>query len=135
MEAVTCAQCGADVGPDALYRLGPGYDAQFYCAACARARIHPSVWPPRSTVCRACGRRLYYQGGQLWPRHYCTEACARAARRARRRRGRRQLPAVCARCLAGFVATRPDARYCSGACRQAAYRQRLGPRAQEEGVR
>ena len=122
--SVTCARCGADVGPDALYRLGQGYHAQLYCAACAGAQAPWPDWRPRSTVCRSCGRRLYYWGSELWPHHYCTESCERAARRERRRRPRRVSEGACARCGTRFKATRVDARYCSPACRQKAYRQR-----------
>jgi hypothetical protein len=127
VQAVTCAACRTDVGPAALYVLGPGYYAQTYCEACATA-AHPE-WARygmrvKSTVCRRCGRKRYYQGSELWPRTYCTEACRLQARRERYRHSRTRLEATCLRCGREFSTTRAAGRYCSPACRQRAYRQR-----------
>ena len=127
MEAVPCAACCADVGPAALYVLGAGAAARTFCAACAKA-THPE-WERcglavKHTACRRCGRKRYYQGRGLWPHAYCTEGCARHARRERRRRGRTRREGACRTCGQRFTATRPDARYCSPACRQQAYRER-----------
>jgi DNA adenine methylase len=57
---------------------------------------------------------------------YCSEECARAASRAQA--AERRTPAACAHCGTQFQAARSDAVFCSGACRQAAYRQRLRQR-------
>jgi len=55
-------------------------------------------------------------------RQFCSNACARRFTRIRLRQTRDQ--PVCTRCQCPFPATRQDARYCSSACRQAAYRSR-----------
>jgi hypothetical protein len=127
VQAVACAACRTDVGPAALYVLGPGDSAQTYCEACATAA--PPEWARdgrrvKSTVCRRCGRKRYYQGSALWPHAYCTEACRLQARRERSRHPRARLEATCLCCGRGFSTTRADGRYCSPACRQGAYRQR-----------
>jgi hypothetical protein len=54
-------------------------------------------------------------------RVFCSERCRRiASRTPRRQHG----PAPCESCSAEFVPARADARYCSSACRQRAYRER-----------
>jgi hypothetical protein len=55
--------------------------------------------------------------------YYCTQACYRRQLRARHR-AERERTVICRSCGGAFGSTRRDARYCSGACRQDAYRQR-----------
>jgi hypothetical protein len=52
--------------------------------------------------------------------YYCSRACGRRHRRARNR----VKEVVCSVCDHLFPTTRRDARYCSNACRQEAYRER-----------
>ena len=87
MQSVTCFKCGAEIGPGALYWLRDGREVHPYCEPCALAirPIYRLPWyTPKFTVCRHCGRRLYYLGAAVWPSWYCTEGCRRAARRERR---------------------------------------------------
>jgi hypothetical protein len=120
---ITCAGCRETIGPDALYAYGQEYRWRLLCAACV-AKAAPR-WPwDRFRSCRHCGRRRYYWNGS--PRSYCTEACETAARRARRRHPRWQKRLTCFGCERLFTTTRFDARYCSNACRQRAYRARVG---------
>lgn len=78
------------------------------------------IWP-----CQVCGRVLHMdhrrsQHGRWIPWwHECGEACTR-----RRRRPRLDGPSRCTVCGTPVTLGRGDARYCSPACRQKAYRQR-----------
>ena len=72
--------------------------------------------------CRMCGGRFF----AAHPRaKYCTD-CFR--RKDRERFHRRKSPQPCAQCEKVFVPQRRDARYCSAACRQLAYRRRTARR-------
>jgi hypothetical protein len=121
--AVTCSACHA-LEPDRLHRLGYLPRSPLVCDDCC-PQTH-GRWD-RIVDCRHCTRRVYYHGG--WPHGYCSEPCQKAARRdrerarSRRDRGRR----TCGVCAATFTPRRSDARYCSPACRQKAYRQRWSP--------
>ena len=53
----------------------------------------------------------------------CSKHCGEQGYNARRRKS---APTSCAGCGETFTPARSDARYCSGACRQRAYRQRNG---------
>jgi hypothetical protein len=53
-----------------------------------------------------------------------TTCSARCAERARNARRRKSTPTACASCGETFTPQRSDARYCSPACRQRAYRER-----------
>ena len=55
----------------------------------------------------------------------CMECAQDAAVYRRRRRSRKQTTTICTQCAEPFELKRSDSRYCSSACRQAAYRQRL----------
>lgn len=72
--------------------------------------------------CEGCGRLL--GRACYWPSRSCSRECMRDARNERRRKPGETR--TCARCSTEFVPPRADARYCSGACRQAAYRNRHG---------
>ena len=67
------------------------------------------------------------------PRFACSQFCERTIERtirnARLREKRATTKSVipCARCGEGFFPTRTDSKFCSGACRQKAYRQRKQP--------
>jgi hypothetical protein len=113
------------------------------CRACALPRV-PSYWHDNPfklgiherhgwkrrliepfvgqlySQCDGCGRPLGRTN--FWPDRRCSPACSRDARNRSRRRER-----VEHRCECGLSFTaRADARYCSNACRQRAYRQRGG---------
>ena len=70
-------------------------------------------------ACAGCGQRLRLSAH--WPKPVCSNRCEQRDRR-KRRRARR--PATrCSICEAFFVPKRNDAKFCSNACRQRAYRQ------------
>ncbi len=69
--------------------------------------------------------RLWHPGCGPTGRHFsyhCSKACYWRQLRARRRTERDKV--ACAACGEMFVPKRADARYCSHACRQSAYRKR-----------
>ncbi len=75
-------------------------------------------------TCPTCGRAFYSLNVEAL---YCSEECSREGHNAlRRARGQEAREKVCAWCGKPFEATRRDGRFCPSACRQAAYRQRLG---------
>lgn len=139
--SVTCTQCRAGI-PDGEPIIFPGYSAgrQFsgkpVCRTCARAEKYGELWPwpwpdvrryPLSAYdhhCDRCGRWFY---GAVH-RRYCSEECGELTRRDRRRYLRRSRPfpepVGCVTCDRLFTPRRADARYCSPACRQSAYRRR-----------
>jgi hypothetical protein len=107
----------------------------------SRTSIHPDC-NPHQHCCRCgklilCGediiipwrggRRVFWHPGcgpTGWPRIYhCSTACYWRQLRARRREERTR-EVICESCGGKFQTLRHDARYCSSACRQDAYRQR-----------
>jgi hypothetical protein len=107
----------------------------YYHAACLLdASVRPIGWleqyladgVPLETECEVCGRRVKpprwirrRDGGKVF---YCSEECAGGADAIARRI--EPTPRACAVCGETFTPARSDARYCSGACRQDAYRKR-----------
>jgi hypothetical protein len=90
----------------------------------------------RNERCRDCGRNWYelrdagiggFSQMRRWHAycHRCARPRERAHQRDRRRRPRINRP--CGDCGQSFTGSRSDAAYCSGACRQRAYRQRAKP--------
>lgn len=136
---VTCVRCREVIdAADTLVligyrRIGSGVGAAAVCIPCSQQDRY--TWPwywtgrPRDEYgprpCRHCGRRFY---GEL-ARRYCCDACGELARRERRpSRARPAYLARCVECDALYVPARADARYCSPACRQSAYRRRKADR-------
>jgi predicted nucleic acid-binding Zn ribbon protein len=92
------------------------------------------IW--RERTCKLCGQQFLGRGHErsgLTPTslYYCSDACAHNARNQRRRKtdmlARREAvetqPRHCAVCGERMPWRRGTRRYCSNACRQAAYRQ------------
>ncbi len=80
----------------------------------------------RETSCEQCLRPVWLDALFRWGRVFCCERCRRTAANARaveRKREYRQ-NLSCWLCGDSFAAARGDARFCSNACRQAAYRLR-----------
>jgi hypothetical protein len=75
--------------------------------------------------CETCERPMLIDAGWMWGRIFCCGRCRRTAANARARE-RRRLGRIrlCEQCGEWFQGSRRDARFCSGACRQAAYRER-----------
>lgn len=125
---VTCGHCGQPVAD--LYRwqsqymrINEGFKLLLLCQTCATAHYKSSYgW--RSSRCVGCGRTVHYSHTR-WGRRYCTQRCRQAeTARFRIRSSRRVRP--CEHCGDPFTPPRSDGRYCSPACRQRAYRRRLG---------
>jgi hypothetical protein len=126
-ERVYCKQAGPDHG-------GP------YCGTC-----HPRSWHP-ARPCDGCGRPVVnhqsvrpgyrrdggyvltpdYAKPDTW-RVFCSERCRRSVFHAEQKAKREHEPIVCPVCRERVDARRRDARYCSPACRQHAYRARHEP--------
>jgi hypothetical protein len=71
-------------------------------------------------TCSQCGRTGFRRSNVILRRGICKTCYVRAWRAERRERA----IAWCAFCGMAFKPIRHDARYCSNACRQAAYRSR-----------
>jgi hypothetical protein len=73
--------------------------------------------------CEICGRQVAF-GGYRQRRYgiFCSDGCERE--RVNRRRRVSHQPVACVVCDEHFTPARSDARYCSSACRQDAYRKR-----------
>jgi hypothetical protein len=73
--------------------------------------------------CVDCGEVFYHREGQRAPSRCRTcERSARNASQRRRRAARRAVRSACARCGTALSEPRAARRFCSDACRQAAYR-------------
>lgn len=150
---VTCWACGRDIpAEEPVYTdrqwwvmIGTTHDGRSvswteqhgpWCAQCAPGAKgnHPwASWPWHvrqpipSRPCAWCSRP--YHGHPA--NRFCSERCANADRAERRRlaRERQRSRCLCAVCGRQFTAPRQDARYCTPACRQKAYRARLAEQA------
>ncbi len=86
----------------------------------------------RLASCHHCGREVAFMTATEYRtpyarRAYCSDPCRDASRKLARSRRPRPL-GICETCGATFVPTRSDAKTCSPACRQKAYRQRAAAR-------
>jgi hypothetical protein len=109
-QAVLCSDCQGTPLED-----GERDDAAWVAVTRTRALGNEYYWH-----CRGCDRRM--SGPGLTKRQkYCTPECARLHRRHRRHR---LTTTTCNGCGETFVPDRNDSRYCTNACRQAAYRRR-----------
>lgn len=138
-----CVKCGEQIGGAICYVYHPRRSA--YCASCFVAyktqedsallerygRDGPlGVWKGRGRLlpgddgynplagrikCEVCGRDVVN-------RRYCSDRCEYKAGNLRRRVGHESRR--CVVCEEPFTPRRKDARYCSSACRQDAYRKR-----------
>ena len=76
-----------------------------------------------SQACRGCQKLMLLISSES-KRMFCPH-CIRERNAAQRRIKRQRVASLaCQRCGATFTPPRSDARYCSSACRQAAYRER-----------
>jgi hypothetical protein len=93
------------------------------CDVCATGIGSHAKWSPMT--CEGCGRPVIHDTNRQPPRAViCGEPCRRIVRAANAR-ARRRVPRACSICGVEFKPNRGDARYCSPACKQRAYRQRL----------
>jgi len=140
--ASECYACGCELGPDAVvYRArwnhGRGsaghtsWTIESVCEGCAPEPNRRSTWwwDHDPQPCQRCTRRVVNRVIPTRPmRHvFCSPDCERRYyqdRQQEKRRATLDLDKVCEGCDEPFRASRSDARYCSGACRQRAYRAR-----------
>jgi hypothetical protein len=134
-EARWCAFCDADL-PE-VYRVrcrmcpsgGTWRKTAWWalCAECADEEVTEDSWAP----CEGCGRPLVVIGWDYIyrKRRVCCDYCRglAVAREKRERRTDARAGRTCGQCNEVIDASRNDARYCSSACRQKAYRQRHRP--------
>ena len=130
--AERCYSCDTDLA-DEVWRIRTGLGHSMfggwrtaiypYCRDCVRPRMRGALWPMQ---CPACKRAVYHCEPRRARYVTCSESCAKQARVDRRRLDRQQLRAArpCDQCGAEVNPSRSDARLCSSACRQAAYRAR-----------
>lgn len=102
------------------------------CTGCApiigRREVRPGLWVDRDGLeywveraCGTCGRPTFKRRNSVRIHVFCCYACDRAYWD-RRRRPKEQK--VCKACGESFTATGRDAKTCSPACKQRAYRER-----------
>jgi hypothetical protein len=89
------------------------------CDSCVSPKEQDAA--KKQAPCLGCGQRMMLPGHG---KAICSNRCAQRARRAARRASVR---AHCANCGVMFTPSRSDARHCSNACRQAAYRAKDKP--------
>ena len=132
--AECCAKCQRPLKPEEPIwrakhpiRYYP-YHQEWIAPVCSDCRSEQdNYWDP--VPCEGCGRpvhdRMTFQPRRL--SCFCCERCTPAARAARARERRRlaRSDRSCEWCGETFEPKRADAKFCSGACRQAAYRHRV----------
>jgi predicted RNA-binding Zn-ribbon protein involved in translation (DUF1610 family) len=111
MEVKYCMQCGWGLSVGDSY----GWTWPFTCPRCGFTF---------GRICGACEKQFVCWSYQR--RRYCSPDCQNrgATLRAKERRQRAR-EKVCQQCLKPFTAKRRDARYCTVACKQSAYRGRV----------
>jgi hypothetical protein len=132
-----CGGCGQAFGKaDPRYRVNVYGEYVSMCGGCAPewltsgrgkpVRILPAV-DVHAWECAGCGSEVIFgmTDWQYRKRVYCSDRCRKEAAR------KRHKPAephniTCEVCGTEFTARRSDARTCSPACRQRAYRKRAG---------
>jgi len=144
-----CEACRKELQPDApVYRVSLSYDHDWayrkrpgtIIRVCAACNVSPPlffpdqgfpdrrVWCPRSP-CIHCGRPIIASRKRRPPKLFCCSMeCDAAALNAaaRRKRRSRRTERSCGGCGKPFESKRINATFCSPACRQRAYRRRLG---------
>jgi hypothetical protein len=101
------------------WRLGP--NAEWWW------QHHKSQWRAAALRCEGCARPVLIKAKHRLPRHVvCSDACRKVAKlaQARERRAARRGTVICQSYGERFPPKRTDARLCSAACRQRAYRGR-----------
>ena len=104
---------------------------QMVCGACEAAASKASVFPPLWDLprcCSQCARPVYMDSLPRKARYFvCGAECRRAAHKASYRRMHPPSPRVERQCLCGaaFTPKRNEAKFCSVACKQRAYRARV----------
>jgi hypothetical protein len=115
------------------YRLAVGYSGKWHdrfgssvgsiCESCAAKLSLPPRWRAGAR-CSHCSRPtfVHQQPHKSTRRYVCSQECRQEANYALRRRSAQ--PKACKSCGELFTPKRSDALYCSGACKQRAFRHR-----------
>jgi hypothetical protein len=114
------------LGP-AVFSHGWSWAIAPICGDCAHSARYP--WELKEyrgpRPCEGCGRAVHELYDRRRHKHtFCSNACATIAARLKHSELCDTRP--CATCGEVFEPTRTDAKFCSGACRQLAYRRRKG---------
>jgi hypothetical protein len=140
-----CMRCGDPFGGNAtahivpvniivrlLYESFPIYGCELssVCDACVSPA--EAALLDRDAMCPGCGQRMrvglgFKYGRRPQSRWVCSNRCRQRLLRARKARRRQWQGAVCTGCGLSFNPKRADAKFCSSACRQNAYRLRMQP--------
>lgn len=108
----------------------PRYRRTVLCGSCSPEWLSPGRGEVVSQLCARCERPMVYRlTASSMRRTFCSEGCGRAYRdqlrnQRRKERGAVEREKVCEVCGEKFTAPRKDAKTCSPACKQKAYRQR-----------
>jgi hypothetical protein len=117
-------------GAESINGRALGWHVSPVCTTCVTREERDA--PHRNSDCPGCGRLLYFplrrvsrrtslSGGDQRP---LATTCSNACFRRSLRKKRRIKNLTCTVCKEKFASVRKDAKYCSGACRQWAYRLR-----------
>jgi len=130
-----CAQCRRElVQNEPVYRVcvcyGYAWPDNSYavvrsvCAECWSKHFATQAARAPGPCC-ACGRPVIHSIRRRSPKHFvCSDECRRATYLAEARKRRKLHKRNCDCCGSSFMPARSDARFCSPACKQKAYRQR-----------
>jgi hypothetical protein len=137
--AEVCGKCGRELGAgDPIWRVmlshrcwtGTSHCLVPVCESCGKSHDQDPRYGfmPRQ-LCEYCGRVVVNRATprQWQSEHvFCCERCKRRyfTKRAKEQRARARQDLRCEVCGEPFEAARSDAKYCSNACRQRAYRER-----------
>ena len=127
--AKICAECGNALAADAaIFRVklylglglfgGHRYGIYPVCSECAEEEDYPTRWQK----CDSCGRDVRQPDWQPRKHNFCSDVCG--AKFYREQRKALPEPIECETCGEFFEPARSDAKTCSPACRQKAYRKR-----------
>ena len=125
-----CPSCRRDLADDApIHRVSLSWQQtysviRYVCGDCAShlGKWHKWQQPMR---CEGCNRPVVHDTNRRPPLHViCGEPCSRAVRAAVARDRRRPEVRMCRTCGKPFASRHANARTCSQACRQRAYRLR-----------
>lgn len=124
---LTCTECGkSTMGEVRRWRAGYHEADIIECGECLRT---DRWWNwCKYSHCKRCSRRIYYRGRMQMPWRYCSSECQQLTHdKVKERKWQASQDArmkLCTTCDQQFTPPRNDAKYCSPACRQRAYRQR-----------
>jgi hypothetical protein len=136
-EGCICGECGRKLKPnDPVWRerlFVSGYSSRQMAPVCKKCHGRSYGRYEEAKPCEGCGRPVHNPYDLVGRLHsFCSEICqrkvlaAKAEAAAREKRAEVRGPSrSCKGCGNTFTPTRNDAQFCSGSCRQRAYRRRV----------